>query len=85
MSDENTLDIARRMSLNWMGREQTPDEMLNEFQLFGHAKRATMLDEIDAEFNKMEVNDTNLKRFAEFSDFRRDMKGLHHKLRKANR
>jgi hypothetical protein len=81
MSDENT------MSLNWTGEERTPDEMLGEFKLYGLAKRVDMLNQIDDEFNRMNVDDSPaaLRKFSEFSDFRRDMKSMHHRLRKAGR
>ncbi|RXG85344.1 hypothetical protein [Bradyrhizobium zhanjiangense] len=83
--DENSIDIARRMSRNWVGEERSLDGMRDEFKLYGHGRRAGMLDELDAEFNKMSVDRDNLKRFAEFSTFRRDLHKLHQDLRKAGR
>lgn len=83
--DENSIDVARNTSRNWTGEEMTPDAMLSEFKLFGHARRAQMLDQIDSEFKAMDVDESNLKKFAEYSGFRRNMHKLHHTLRKAGR
>ncbi|MCK1595482.1 hypothetical protein [Bradyrhizobium sp. 164] len=83
--DRNSIDVARSVSRNWTGEEMTTDAMLDEFQLYGHTKRAGILDQIDSEYEAMQVDGSNLKKFAEYSSFRREMKAVHDALRKAGR
>ena len=82
-NERNQIDDARDVSRNWSGEEMTTDGMLHEFKLFGHAKRSTILDELDAQFREHDTSD--LRKYQEFASFRRDAKQLHHTLRKAGR
>jgi hypothetical protein len=79
----NQIDIARDASKNWSGEEMTTDGMLNEFRLFGHGKRADILDQLDTQYREHDTSD--LRKYHEFVSFRRDAQRLHHTLRKAGR
>jgi hypothetical protein len=81
--DRNFIDNARDVSRNWTGEEMTTDGMLNEFQLFGHAKRSDILDQVDQDYR--EANTSDLRKFHELVTLRRNMKQVHHTLRKAGR
>jgi hypothetical protein len=53
MTDENNetggdfLEDANSIARNWSGQEATPEFMVNEFAMYGHAKRAAYLDNLD--------------------------------------
>jgi hypothetical protein len=81
--ERNMMDVARDVSKNWMGEEISPEGMLKEFQLYGHAKRAGILDQMDADYRNADTSD--LRKYHELVTFRRDAKQLHHTLRKAGR
>ena len=81
--DRNMVEVARDVSRNWTGEAMTTDGMLEEFQLFGHAKRADILDRLDTEFRDADTSD--LRKFTELATFRRNMKQLHDTLRKVSR
>jgi hypothetical protein len=81
--DRNVIDAARDVSRNWTGEEMTTDGMLNEFQLFGHAKRSEILDQVDQDYRAADTAD--LRKYHELVTLRRNMQRVHHTLRKAGR
>ncbi|MBR1005083.1 hypothetical protein ABIF65_003818 [Bradyrhizobium japonicum] len=81
--DRNFVDRARDVSKNWDGEEMTPDGMLQEFQLYGYAKRSTFLDQIDKDYQNADTSD--LRKYHELVTLRRNMQQVHHTLRKAGR
>jgi hypothetical protein len=81
--DRNFIDAARDISRNWSGEAVTPEGMLNEFQLFGHAKRAEILDNVDSDYRDADTSD--LRKFSDMATLRRNMQKVHHALRKAGR
>ncbi|MET4526530.1 hypothetical protein [Bradyrhizobium sp. JR18.2] len=81
--DRNFVETARDISKNWDGEELTPDGMLQEFQLYGYAKRSGILDQIDKDYQKADTSD--LRKYSEMAMLRRNMKQVHHTLRKAGR
>jgi len=85
--DRNTIDIAKDVSRNWSGEEMTPDGMLEEFELYGFAKRAGILDQVDQDFRDASPSsDTaDLEKYHELVTLRREMQRRHHTLRKAGR
>jgi hypothetical protein len=85
MSYENPDIIERieKISRNWTGEEWTPDRALDEFHLYGHAKRVAILDDFDAELQNADTS--NLRRYSDLTLLRRQMDNAHHALRKANR
>ncbi|MCK1304703.1 MULTISPECIES: hypothetical protein [unclassified Bradyrhizobium] len=81
--DRNFIDAARDVSKNWSGEDISPDGMLQEFQLYGHAKRSGILDQIDTEYSNADTSD--LRKYHEMVTLRRNLKQVHHTLRKAGR
>lgn len=81
--DRNFIDNARDVSKNWNGEEITPDGMLKEFQLYGHAKRSGILDQVDKDYRNADTSD--LRKYNELVTLRRNMKQVHHTLRRAGR
>ena len=85
MSDDerDPIEVARDVSKNWSGVETTPEGMLNEFELFGFGKRADILDQFDSTFRAADTSD--LRKYYEFTQLRKNMQARHHTLRKAGR
>jgi hypothetical protein len=85
--DRNFVDVAKDVSRNWSGEEITPDGMLNEFELFGPAKRAGILDDIDKDFRDASPSSdpSALRKYSEMVTLRREMQRRHHTLRRAGR
>jgi hypothetical protein len=81
--DRNFIDVAGDVSRNWSGEAVTPEGILNEFQLFGPAKRAGILDDVDADYRNADTSD--LRKFSDMATLRRNMQKVHHALRKAGR
>ncbi|MET4230186.1 hypothetical protein ABIA85_003453 [Bradyrhizobium sp. LA6.10] len=85
MSDETPDFIERTASIakNWTGEEWGPDKIIEEFQLYGHSRRSTTLDDMDQQLREMKPS--NLRRYAQLNALRRDLDRVHHALRKAGR
>jgi hypothetical protein len=85
MSDDNRdfLDRINSSSENWTGKPRTPDDVVGEFHLHGPQKRIEALEQLDAEFAAADTSD--LRKFHDLARMRRQMKEIHHTLRKANR
>jgi hypothetical protein len=89
MTDENDetsgdfIQHAQDVAKNWSGEEMTPESMINEFALYGHAKRAAFLDNVDRQMKT--PNDSNLRKLSDLVWLRGELSELHHKLRKAER
>jgi hypothetical protein len=81
--DRNILDVIDRSSQNWTGESRTPDDIIGDFHLYSHAKRATQLDQLDDAFAAADTSD--LRKYSELCRMRRQLKGIHHTLRKAGR
>lgn len=78
------IERAESISKNWTGESFSEEQMLQEFHLYGHAKRAQALDQFDAELASPDAAD-NVNRFVQLSSLRRNMDRVHHALRKAGR
>lgn len=89
MSDtKNFIELASSISRNWTGSEMTPEDVVKEFALHGHAKRAAILDGIDQSMagnTEVSNNETSLREFAQLTRVKRQMEELHHNLRKIGR
>ena len=81
--DRNFLERLQGISQNWTGESMSEDDVVNEFKLYSHSRRAQALDEIDSQFESADTSD--LKKYSEFCDMRRRLKSTHHALRKAGR
>ena len=87
-SDNNELDgdfieNANAVSKNWSGKEMTPEAMIDEFALYGHAKRAAFLDNVDRQMKT--PNDANLRKLSDLVWLKGELSDLHHKLRRSGR
>jgi hypothetical protein len=90
MSDENNepedgdfLEQANRTAENWSGHEATPEFLISEFALYGHAKRAAYLDNIDKQMKT--PNDSNLRRLSDLVSLKGELSALHRRLRESGR
>jgi hypothetical protein len=88
MSDEytpkpNFIERAGTISQNWTGSEKSPDELVQEFMLYGHNKRAAALDSFDAEL--VDADTSNLRRYSKLTALRRNLDRVHRQLRDSNR
>jgi hypothetical protein len=83
MPDEDFIDRFERISKNWTGESWTPERTLQEFQMFGHAKRSEILDQLDEAMP--DASSGNLRRYVDLTSLRDDMGTIHHALRKAGR
>jgi hypothetical protein len=81
--DRDFLDRVNSSWQNWTGENRSPDDVIGEFHLYGGAKRAEALDLIDQEFAAADTSD--LRKYSELVRMRREMKNIHHTLRKAGR
>jgi hypothetical protein len=82
------IERAQGISKNWLGEEWKPDQLVQEFHLYGHAKRAAALDEFDAELRDggpITSSPNELRRHAELYGLRRSLDEVHHALRKVGR
>ena len=78
------MERTESISKNWTGEPFTEERLLQEFHLYGHAKRAEALDQFDAELAAPDAAD-NVNKFVRLSTLRRNMDRVHHALRKAGR
>jgi hypothetical protein len=76
-------DIVGKANRNLSGTEVGPEELLQSFHLYGHARRAEALDAMDNYLNAADTSD--LPKFVRLSSLRRDLDQVHHRLRKAGR
>jgi hypothetical protein len=89
MSDENNetggdfLEDANSIAKNWTGEEITPESMIDQFALYGHAKRAAYLDNLDKQMKT--PNDSNLRRLSDLITLKGELSALHHRLRESGR
>jgi hypothetical protein len=81
--DRDFLSRIASSSENWTGQARTPDDVVGDFHLFGQAKRIAALEQIDEEFAAADTSD--LRKFHDLARMRRQMKEIHHTLRKAGR
>lgn len=85
MADEpDFIDRAENISKNWTGEAFSDDRLIQEFHLYGHAKRADALDQFDAELATTDTS-KNFNRYVRLTSLRRNMDHVHHALRKAGR
>ena len=77
------IERAEKISENWTGEAFSPERTLEEFHLYGHAKRAAALDQFDTELAN--TNPSNLRRYAELNDLHRRMRTAHANLRSVGR
>lgn len=84
-------DFTSRMEStwrNWRGEDWTPEKAVQNFQLYGPAKRAAALDQFDEELrNVTEIpnNPTELRKHVELFGLRRRLDEVHHAQIKVNR
>jgi hypothetical protein len=86
MSDDNPpnfIDRSAQIFKNWTGEAHGPEKILEEFHLYGHAKRATALDEFDDHLRTADTS--NLRKFSDLHNLRSKMDKVHHALRKVGR
>ena len=88
MADDDRDFIERAESINEKlnGNPMPIDEMAEKFALYGLEKRATALENFDAEL-RGEINSGshNLRRHVQLMGLRKKMGGVHEALRKAKR
>jgi hypothetical protein len=77
------IERAETVSKNWTGEAFTDDRLIEEFHLYGHAKRAAALDQFDEDLAT--ADPSNLNRFVRLTSLRRNLDHVHHRLRKAGR
>lgn len=91
MSDDKSDFIGRMENTwrNWRGEDWTPEKAVENFTLYGPARRAQALDEFDAELRDdggpISSNPNDLRRAAELRGLRSKLDEVHHNLRKVNR
>jgi hypothetical protein len=84
MSDEpDFIERSAQISRNWTGEEWGPEQLVQEFHLYGHRKRAEALDQLDDHLRT--VDTSNLRKYARLTSLRRQMDDVHHTLRKVGR
>lgn len=84
MDDErNFIERAEDVSKNWTGEPFSDERIVQEFHLYGHAKRAQTLDAFDIELANADTSD--VKKITRLASLRGEMDRVHHALRKANR
>jgi hypothetical protein len=77
------LEDANSIAKNWSGVEATPEFMVNEFAMYGHAKRAAYLDNLDRQMKT--PNDSDLRRLSDLITLKGELSALHHRLRESGR
>lgn len=88
MTDDNRDFIEQAQSLTdkLYGKPATTDQIADSFALYGVKKRASTLEEIDAELRgEIDSGSHNLRRRVQLLTLRRKMGGVHDALRKAKR
>jgi hypothetical protein len=85
MSDEpeDYVENINAISKNWTGDEMGPAEIIQEWHLYGHAKRAAALDDLDRKMKN--IDDSNLRKVSDLITLRAELGEAHHRLRKAGR
>jgi hypothetical protein len=84
MSDEpDILDLIQQHGQNWVGEDRGPEQVVQDFPLFGYKKRAEALDQLDDHLRTVDTSD--LRRYSRLTAMRRELGGIHHTLRKAGR
>jgi hypothetical protein len=81
---ENYIENINRTAQNWVGEEMGPAEILNEFHLYGHQKRAAALDDRDRKMKSIDTM-TDMRKISDLITLRGEMGEVHHRLRKAGR
>lgn len=85
MADEpDFIERAESISKNWTGEAFSEERMIQEFHLYGHAKRAATLDQFDAELTSAS-DPSSLRRYVRLNRLRTNLDRVHHALRKAGR
>jgi hypothetical protein len=77
------IDGFERTSQNWTGESWTPEKSIEQFQLYGAAKRATILDQLDDALRTADTS--NLRNYTRLTSLRRDLSNVHHAQRKVGR
>jgi hypothetical protein len=90
MADEpDFIERAEGISKNWTGEAYSDDRVVQEFHLYGHAKRAHALDALDAELSNVDgdlsAGTSAANRLVRLNTLRNRMDQVHHALRKAGR
>jgi hypothetical protein len=88
MPDDNRDFIERSESLTekLYGRPATVNQIGDNFALYGVKKRATALEDLDAELrDELGSGSHSLRRRVQLMTLRRKMGNIHHALRKARR
>ena len=85
-NEPDILDNLDQFARNWSGDDtegQGAQNLLENFHLFGHAKRSEMLDEFDGKLK--DADTSNIGRYARVTNLRRKMGHIHHELIKARK
>ena len=87
MSDD-FLDLVNQTGRNWFGEDRGPDEIKRDFDLYGHAKRAEALDQLDNHIRTIsEVGrgESEIRTYARLNRLRRELGAKHADLMKIRR
>jgi len=77
------LEKLHQYGRHWLGEDRGPEQVVESFELFGHAKRAEALDQLDDHLRDIDTSD--LRKYARLTGMQRRMREIHHTLRKAGR
>lgn len=84
--DRDFIARAEAISSNLYGEPMSPEQIAENFALYGLKKRAAALERFDAGLrSEIDSSPHHLRRQAELLALRRRMSGLHEALRKAGR
>ena len=89
MSDENDetenfIENISNVSENWAGKSMGPAEILEEWHLYGPARRSAALDDLDRKMKSIDQM-TDLRKVSDLITLHGEMKAAHRRLRDAGR
>ena len=84
---EEFLERVNKAAQNWSGEVRGAADIVNDFPLYGHARRAEALDQIDAEISRIGSveGDDDLKSYTRLTSLRRNLGQTHSALIKVGR
>ena len=84
--DRDFIDRAESVTEKLYGRPMAPDDIMDDFALYGLKKRTERLEELDTELRgDIDSSPHNLRRRVQLMALRTEMGGVHAALRKARR
>jgi hypothetical protein len=86
MSSDEFLERVDKAAQNWTGESRGPGQIEADFPLYGHAKRAEALDQLDEHLRNLTVEgETSLRDYTRLTSLRRNLGRAHSTLIKVGR